>query len=40
VLAITGLAFHDLIGTRTQQDVALDRLFMNVAALCRVTGEG
>src|SRR5882762_4535152 len=31
VLAITGLAFHDLIGTRTQQDVALDRLFMDVA---------
>ncbi len=31
VLAITGLSFHDLIGTRTQQDVALDRLFMDVA---------
>jgi thiamine pyrophosphate-dependent acetolactate synthase large subunit-like protein len=32
VLAITGLLqFHDLIGTRTQQDVALDRLFMDVA---------
>ena len=31
VLAITGLAFHDLIGTRTQQDVALDRTFMDVA---------
>src|SRR5438034_1854566 len=31
VLAITGLAFHDLIGTRTQQDVALDRLFVDVA---------
>jgi len=31
VLAITGLPFHDLIGTRTQQDVALDRLFMDVA---------
>ena len=25
VLAITGMAFHDLIGTHTQQDVALDR---------------
>ena len=32
VLAITGLQFHDLIGTYTQQDVALDRLFMDVAA--------
>src|SRR5437763_1564881 len=31
VLAITGLQFHDLIGTRTQQDVALDKLFMDVA---------
>ena len=31
VLAITGLAYHDLIGTRTQQDVALDRLFADVA---------
>src|SRR5512138_2709061 len=29
VLAITGLAFHDLLGTRTQQDVALDKLFMD-----------
>jgi pyruvate dehydrogenase (quinone) len=32
VFAITGLQFHDLIGTCTQQDVALDRLFMDVAA--------
>ena len=32
VLAITGLQFHDLIGTHTQQDVALDRLFMDVAS--------
>ena len=31
VLAITGLQFHDLIGTHTQQDVATDRLFMDVA---------
>jgi pyruvate dehydrogenase (quinone) len=31
VLAITGLQFHDLIGTYTQQDVALDRLFVDVA---------
>jgi len=32
VLAITGLQFHDLLGTHTQQDVALDNLFMDVAA--------
>jgi len=32
VLAITGLPFHDLNDTYTQQDVALDRLFMDVAA--------
>lgn len=32
VLAITGLPFHDLCDTFTQQDVALDRLFMDVAA--------
>src|SRR5438552_3589449 len=31
VLAITGMAYHDLIGTHTQQDVALDRVFMDVA---------
>ena len=31
VLAITGLQFHDLIGTYTQQDVALDKLYMDVA---------
>ena len=31
VLAITGLQYHDLIGTATQQDVALDKLFMDVA---------
>jgi pyruvate dehydrogenase (quinone) len=30
VLAITGLQFHDLVGTQTQQDVALDKLFMDV----------
>ena len=30
VLAITGLQFHDLTGTHTQQDVALDKLFMDV----------
>jgi pyruvate dehydrogenase (quinone)/pyruvate oxidase len=32
VLAITGMPAHDLIGTHTQQDVALDRLFGDVAA--------
>jgi pyruvate dehydrogenase (quinone) len=32
VLAITGHTFHDLIGTSYQQDVNLDRLFMDVAA--------
>lgn len=31
VLAITGMTFHDLIGTHTQQDVELDKLFMDVA---------
>jgi pyruvate dehydrogenase (quinone) len=31
VLAITGMQFHDLVGTHTQQDVALDRLFQDVA---------
>ena len=30
VLAITGLQFHDLINTHTQQDVELDKLFENV----------
>src|SRR3989442_4878075 len=32
VLAITGMPYHDLIGTMTQQDVALDKVFMDVAA--------
>src|SRR6516164_4054355 len=31
VLAITGHTFHDLIGTHTQQDVDLDKVFMDVA---------
>src|SRR3954449_2822823 len=31
VLAITGHHYHDLIDTLTQQDVALDKLFMDVA---------
>jgi pyruvate dehydrogenase (quinone) len=30
VLAITGLQYHDLIGTLTQQDVELDKLFEDV----------
>ena len=30
VLAVTGLQFHDLLGTFTQQDVALDKLFADV----------
>ena len=30
VLAITGMQFHDLIGTQTQQDVALDKLYIDV----------
>jgi pyruvate dehydrogenase (quinone) len=31
VLAITGLQYHDLISTNTQQDVELDKLFMDVS---------
>ena len=31
VLAITGAQFHDLVGTYTQQDVALDKLFIDVS---------
>src|SRR5207248_4255713 len=31
VLAITGHHYHDLIDTKAQQDVDLDRLFMDVA---------
>jgi pyruvate dehydrogenase (quinone) len=31
VLALTGMPYHDLIGTHTQQDVELDRLFLDVA---------
>src|SRR5947209_7058059 len=30
VLALTGMAYHDLIGTHSQQDVELDKLFMDV----------
>jgi pyruvate dehydrogenase (quinone) len=32
VLAITGHTFHDMIGTHYQQDVDLDKLYMDVAA--------
>ena len=39
VLAITGLQFHDLVGTLTQQDVALDKLFIDVCLLQRA-GHG
>jgi len=39
VLAVTGHTFHDLIGTHYQQDVDLDKLYMDVAAYNqRVTG--
>lgn len=31
VLAIPGMPYHDLIGTHTQQDVELDKVFMDVA---------
>jgi pyruvate dehydrogenase (quinone) len=31
VLAITGLQFHDLLHTETQQDVELDKLYIDVA---------
>ena len=41
VLAITGHTFHDLIGTHYQQDVDLDKLFMDVAAYNqRIMGPG
>lgn len=32
VIAVTGLQFHDLLGTFTQQDVALDKLFEDACA--------
>src|ERR671925_524183 len=39
VLAITGLQYHDLIHTHTQQDVELDKVFMDVAVYnARVMG--
>src|SRR5438270_1630234 len=30
VLAVTGMAYHDLVHTHTQQDVELDKLFEDV----------
>ncbi len=39
VVAITGLQYHDLLGTMTQQDVDLDKLFADVAVFnTRVMG--
>jgi pyruvate dehydrogenase (quinone)/pyruvate oxidase len=39
VLAITGLQFHDLLHTHTQQDVELDKLFVDVCVYnARVMG--
>jgi len=39
VLAITGSPFHDLVGTMTQQDVQVDRLFEDVSIYnARVSG--
>lgn len=41
VLAITGHTFHDLIGTHYQQDVDLDKLFIDVAVYNqRIMGPG
>lgn len=39
VVALTGLQFHDLVETHTQQDVELDKLYMDVAVYnARVMG--
>lgn len=39
VLALTGMQYHDLVHTYTQQDVELDKLYMDVAAYnARVMG--
>src|ERR1700716_3374353 len=39
VLAITGHTYHDLIGTHYQQDVELDKLFMDVCVInARIMG--
>src|ERR687888_2081012 len=40
VLALTGMAYHDLVETYTQQDVQLDKLFMDVAVYnTRIMGK-
>src|SRR4051812_4917531 len=40
VVAITGLPYHDLVGTHYQQDVAAERLFTDVAAFSeRIMGR-
>ena len=40
VLAITGMAFHDLINTHQQQDIELDKLFMDVTVYnTRIMGK-
>ena len=39
VVAITGMHYHDLLDTHSQQDIDLDRVFMDVAAYsARVMG--
>ena len=39
VIAITGMQFHDLLHTHTQQDVELDKLYMDVCVYnCRIMG--
>ena len=39
VLALTGLQAHDLVNTHTQQDVELDKLFIDVCKYnCRIMG--
>src|SRR5207249_291107 len=41
VLAITGMPFHDLIGTFAQQDVETDKLFMDACVYNeRIMGKG
>src|SRR5204863_4643587 len=41
VLAITGMPFHDLIGTYAQQDVETDKLFQDVCVYNqRIMGKG
>ena len=40
VLAITGAQHHDLLTTLTQQDIELDKLFMDATACRREYGHG